>query len=49
MASELDELIALCHRILVMAQGRVVGEFSGPDFSRRELLHLAMARGDEVK
>ena len=47
-ASELGELTALCHRILVLAEGRVVGEFSRCGFSRRELLRLAMAQGSEA-
>ena len=36
--SELLELIGLCHRIVVLHQGRAVGEFSYPDFNERRVL-----------
>jgi ABC-type sugar transport system ATPase subunit len=36
--SELLELIGLCHRIVVLHQGRVVDQFDEPDFDERRLL-----------
>ena len=40
-SSEAEELIAICHRILVMRNGRIVAEFAGDDVSERELLNAA--------
>jgi ribose transport system ATP-binding protein len=46
-ASELEELIALCDSILVMVEGRVVDELARADFSRRRILQVAMGRRGE--
>ena len=40
-SSELPELIGLCHRILVMRQGRVVGEVSGDAMTEEGIMMLA--------
>ena len=40
-SSELPELIGLCDRILVMAQGRIVGELAGPDMTQERVMQLA--------
>jgi ribose transport system ATP-binding protein len=39
-STELPELIGLCDRILVIYQGRLAGEVSGPDMNERTVLHL---------
>jgi ribose transport system ATP-binding protein len=39
-STELPELIGLCDRILVVYQGRLAGEVSGPDMNERTVLHL---------
>jgi ABC-type sugar transport system ATPase subunit len=47
-SSELEELIEICHRILVMSQGQVVGELDNIDSSvtEGEILDLAFRLGD---
>jgi ABC-type sugar transport system ATPase subunit len=42
-SSELPELIGLADRILVMAEGRIVGELSREKASEERILKLAMA------
>ena len=39
-STELPELIGLCDRILVLYQGRLVGEVAGGEVDSRSLLHL---------
>ena len=45
-SSEMEELMGVCDRILVMAHGRLVGELSRPDFSQQRLLTLAIGGRD---
>ncbi len=40
-SSDLPELISICHRIIVFAKGRVVGEVSRPEFDQHRILSLA--------
>jgi ABC-type sugar transport system ATPase subunit len=40
-SSDLPELLALCHRILVMANGRVAAELGHQDFSQEAVMHAA--------
>ena len=40
-SSDLPELIAICHRILVFAKGRVVGEVARPEFDQHRILSMA--------
>lgn len=40
-SSEMPELLGLCHRVLVMHGGRVVGELSGPDLTEQEVIQYA--------
>ncbi len=40
-SSEMPELLALSDRILVMSEGRVQGELSGPDMTQKNILTLA--------
>jgi ABC-type sugar transport system ATPase subunit len=44
-SSELPELIGLCRRILVMREGRLVGELSKPEFSEAALMKLMAGLG----
>jgi simple sugar transport system ATP-binding protein len=47
---ELDEVLALADRILVMCGGRIVGELSAEEADERKLgLLMANAQGDEVR
>jgi ribose transport system ATP-binding protein len=41
-ASEFEELFGICDRILAMAHGEIVAEFSGPVFDREAVLAAAM-------
>ena len=40
-SSDLPELISICHRIIVFANGRVVGEVKRPEFDQHRILSLA--------
>jgi ABC-type sugar transport system ATPase subunit len=40
-SSEMPELLALSDRILVMAEGRIQGELSGPEMTQKNILTLA--------
>ena len=40
-SSEAEELITICHRILVMRNGRIVAEFAGESVRERDLLSAA--------
>ena len=40
-SSELPEIIGLCHRAMVMREGRIVGELSGDELSEEALIRLA--------
>jgi len=40
-SSELDELIAMCDRILVMSRGEIWGEFDRKPFVREAIMHAA--------
>ncbi|MCW2850127.1 MAG: transporter related protein [Marmoricola sp.] len=40
-SSEIDELLTLCHRVLVMFRGRVVADLAVPDTDDSEILKLA--------
>jgi ribose transport system ATP-binding protein len=41
-SSELDELIGLCDRILVMSQGELRDELHREEFDRQRILHAAL-------
>jgi ABC-type sugar transport system ATPase subunit len=47
-SSELPELLSLCHRIVVMREGSLVGEFARPDFTEEAILAAAMGQ-EEVR
>ncbi len=40
-SSEIEELMAICDRILVMSRGEIVGEFARADFKREQILAAA--------
>jgi ABC-type sugar transport system ATPase subunit len=40
-SSDLPEVLALCHRIIVMREGRVQGELSGDEATEESVMHLA--------
>jgi ribose transport system ATP-binding protein len=40
-SSELPEVIGICDRVLVMHQGRIVGEVSGERINEEEIIRLA--------
>ena len=41
--AEIDELISLCDRVLVMFRGRIVGDFTGPAIERGAILHASVS------
>jgi len=43
-SSELPEVIRLCHRVLVMCEGRITGELRGTDISQENIMRLATLR-----
>lgn len=47
-SSEIEELIGLCDRILVMNRGEIRGEFSRAEFDRERILQAALP-GEEVR
>jgi ABC-type sugar transport system ATPase subunit len=46
-SSDNEELVALCDRVVVLAEGRVTGELIGEDITEDRLLSLSFAREDE--
>jgi ABC-type sugar transport system ATPase subunit len=47
-SSDNEELVALCDRVLVMAEGRVTGELSGAEITADRIVSLSFARGSEA-
>jgi ribose transport system ATP-binding protein len=45
-SSELEELVAMCDRIVVMSQGEIVGEFARDAFDKEHILRAAFREGD---
>ena len=43
-SSELPELVRLCHRVLVMCEGRMTGELSGSEITQENIMKLATTR-----
>jgi ABC-type sugar transport system ATPase subunit len=41
-SSDLDELMGLCHRILVMRAGEIAGSFEAPGYGREDILRAAL-------
>ena len=42
-SSDLPEVLALAHRVVVMREGRVQGELDGADATEESVMHLATA------
>jgi ABC-type sugar transport system ATPase subunit len=42
-SSELPEVLGMCHRIIVMCQGRISGELNADDTNQEEILNYAIA------
>jgi ABC-type sugar transport system ATPase subunit len=40
-SSEMPELIGMCDRIIVLAEGRCTGEFKGPEYSQEDIMWCA--------
>jgi ribose transport system ATP-binding protein len=47
-SSDVGELIAVCHRILVMRDGRVAGELTGKDRTMNNLTHESFGTREQV-
>jgi ribose transport system ATP-binding protein len=45
-SSELEELMAMCDRILVMSQGQIIGEFERKAFDKERILRAAFRERD---
>jgi ribose transport system ATP-binding protein len=43
-SSELPEVVRLCHRVLVMCEGRLTGELSGSEITQENIMKLATMR-----
>jgi ABC-type sugar transport system ATPase subunit len=41
-SSEIPEIVALANRVIVMKEGRIIGELSGSDITSEAIIHLAM-------
>ncbi len=48
-SSEMPELLALCDRILVMAEGRLTAEFSRAEASQEKIMSAAVPRSQQVE
>lgn len=46
-SSELDELIGMCDRILVLGRGEICGEFHAPHYDKVEILRAAFREGGQ--
>jgi ribose transport system ATP-binding protein len=48
-SSDLPELMAICHRILVFSNGRIAGEVARPEFDQHRILSLAYQEYGRVR
>jgi ribose transport system ATP-binding protein len=48
-SSELNELLEICHRVLVYFRGQVVAEFCQPRQEKDQILHFALTGGREIE
>ena len=46
-SSELPELIGVCDRVLVVREGRIAGEVSGPDMTEDRIIYLASVGNEQ--
>ena len=47
-SSEVEELPGLCVRVIVMVEGRIVGELAGEAITKEALIHLSYAHTSEI-
>lgn len=47
-SSEIEELVGLCSRVLVMVEGRISGELSGDAITKEAMLQMSYAHGSET-
>jgi len=47
-SSEIEELVGLCSRVLVMVEGRVSGELAGDAITKEAMLQMSYAHGSET-
>jgi rhamnose transport system ATP-binding protein len=47
-SSELEEVLGLAHRVLVLNSGSIVGRFDGPSFSMQAVMHAAFTTASEA-
>lgn len=47
-SSELEELMGMCDRILVMSQGEIMGEFAQGEFDKEQILRAAFREWNEA-
>ena len=43
-SSELPEILRMCHRIIVMCEGKITGEISAQKATQEGIMHYAMMR-----
>ena len=48
-SSELEELQALCHRVLLLKDGTIIDELRGADISKDAILHRLLSSADSTK
>jgi ABC-type sugar transport system ATPase subunit len=46
-SSEINELLDVCNRILVMYSGSIIGEFDDPQTQKEEILHYSVKGGEQ--
>ncbi len=44
-SSEIEEIMGLCHRVIVMSRGRVAAELTGPALTERAVMNAAFSGG----
>jgi ribose transport system ATP-binding protein len=47
-SSELEELVGICNRIIIMSKGEIVGEFEHEEFNREQILRTAFRQCKEA-
>ncbi len=47
-SSDLPEVLSLADRVIVMREGRIVGEFQGESATNENVMHLAVGTNREL-
>jgi ABC-type sugar transport system ATPase subunit len=47
-SSDLPEVLVLCHRVIVMREGRIQGELRGAEASEASVMHLATSELEDA-